>query len=150
MPPVVAYRLIALWSSKSLPSHAIFVCGGVDVGHISGGGGERTECPSPTPSIPQEAGGLKKRDRRREGRVSFWFPLEEISNGKCISFVCRKSVSGLCTHPSLSRTGGFLRGWDKGNFSALNASFPYELVHFSCQLPSACGIVIIVQTLHNL
>lgn len=66
-------------------------------------------------------------------------PLEEISNGKYISFVCRKSVSGLCTHPSLSRTGGFLRGWDKGNFSRLTASFRYELVHFSCQLPSATG-----------
>ena len=47
MPPVVAYRLIALWSSNSLPFHAIFICGGVDVGHISGGGEDRAECPSP-------------------------------------------------------------------------------------------------------
>lgn len=47
MPTVVAYRFIALWSSKSLPFHAIFICGGVDVGHISGRGEERVECPSP-------------------------------------------------------------------------------------------------------
>ena len=48
--------------------------------------------PPPTPSIPQEAGGLKKKERRREGQVSYWLTLEEISNGKCISFVCRKSA----------------------------------------------------------
>lgn len=48
--------------------------------------------PPPMPSIPQEAGGLKKKKRRREGRVSYWLTLEEISNGKCISFAGNQPV----------------------------------------------------------
>ena len=49
-PPVVAYRPVALWSSKSLPFRAVFR--GFGGGQISGGGEERVECPSPMPTIP--------------------------------------------------------------------------------------------------